>query len=310
MIAGQDSTSRMNHGTMSRRLRELSRSRRPLHGFTLVELLVVIGIIALLISVLLPALSKARIAAQQINCLSNIRQLSNAVQMYANDNRWRLPRYTTNVATTETPKWKMNWVGLIFPYTNYNAQIFECPMRTFISTTIGTQTIGNMTYKARLCYAVNGMIGGGQTNQNQSCPFGPVYDHASTISPGYFDDSNEHTLKLSDVAYDTIMLTESMRAGGEQSISEFNTVPNGYAGIRSVSSSNHNGRSASFAYADGHCETVSIQYMMYDSHYRVDTANTPSVGVVGNNNSGAGDVLINYNNTNQPQGYWTARGND
>jgi prepilin-type N-terminal cleavage/methylation domain-containing protein len=60
-------------------------------GFTLIELLVVISIIALLISILLPALGAAKDTARNIQCLSNIRQHGTMLEMYGSDNGGRMP---------------------------------------------------------------------------------------------------------------------------------------------------------------------------------------------------------------------------
>ena len=67
------------------------RTSRRNGGFTLVELLVVIGIIALLVSILLPALNKARMQAAMIKCQSNMRQLMLGVNTYASENKTQLP---------------------------------------------------------------------------------------------------------------------------------------------------------------------------------------------------------------------------
>lgn len=75
-----------------------------LHGFTLVELLVVIGIIALLIAMLLPALARARESANSVKCASNLRSIGQAINIFAQKHKNRVP-YTQSTPWGNAPFW-------------------------------------------------------------------------------------------------------------------------------------------------------------------------------------------------------------
>src|SRR5688572_8861148 len=77
-------------------------NRRSQRGFTLVELLVVIGIIALLISILLPALNAAKERANRVKCASNLRQVGQGLMLYANDNKGAYPRTIYKIGSPPT----------------------------------------------------------------------------------------------------------------------------------------------------------------------------------------------------------------
>jgi len=104
-------------------------------AFTLVELLVVIGIIAVLIALLLPALNRAREQANAVKCLSNLRQLGQAFVMYSENNKgFVIPSYTMT-GTAGGPTIKLEGWAPILDRDKYiagdrehNRSVFTCPV--------------------------------------------------------------------------------------------------------------------------------------------------------------------------------------
>jgi prepilin-type N-terminal cleavage/methylation domain-containing protein/prepilin-type processing-associated H-X9-DG protein len=114
-------------------------------AFTLVELLVVIGIIAILIGILLPALNKARKQARRAQCLSNQRQIAMAIVMYANKSKGWLPPFDGGISNTRVAdNGSYRSLGLLFSTKVIpKSSAFYCPER-------GTAPDSNYVYKPAL----------------------------------------------------------------------------------------------------------------------------------------------------------------
>lgn len=212
------------------------RFRRSHTGFTLIELLVVIAIIAILAAILFPVFARAREKARQSTCLSNLKQISLGMMMYAQDyDELYCPAYYYDAAWNEfawdfSIDWSAGGVagpGLIAPYTK-NQQINACP--SFQGETWGRPQSG---YAYNTTYIGHGM-------------FEPV---PQPVSLGAVGKPSE-TVLLADAAYNnagSVAATNYLRAPSDW------LFPWGTVHFR------HN-ETADVAFCDGHVKATTKIY--------------------------------------------------
>jgi prepilin-type N-terminal cleavage/methylation domain-containing protein/prepilin-type processing-associated H-X9-DG protein len=120
---------------MSKPMQSLRTARR--RGFTLVELLVVIGIIAILIGILIPTMSRVQKQSRRTACASNLREIGNFFNMYLNDNKQRVPRINPIPSSKPPIINAPSVVEVLDPYVKSGRAVYRCPADRIVNEFVG-----------------------------------------------------------------------------------------------------------------------------------------------------------------------------
>ncbi len=230
-------------------------------AFTLVELLVVIGIIAVLISILLPSLNKARMAAQSAQCLSNLRQCALGFQLYANDNR-----NVIAVNRTRLGNIRMWMAFLSHGYTSIDepgAFIYAprkanlCPTNRYAASDYNSTSLNNEAM--RVGYAQFTVKGSSQAIYQNGFQQTKYLDGGTSIYTSSWWFVSQRLSKLPRPAVEQVLLADSVSThpssldGGGHMIGTFSDVDTSdYAGRIHVV----HGKYANIAFYDGHAAAM------------------------------------------------------
>ena len=252
------------------------RPATPKHGFTLVELLVVIGIIAVLIALLLPALNKARAAADTLACSANLRQIGLAFRGFANEHGDRLPGPVLKTSGTGTDV--VTWAQVL------NREYFKQPgIQPPAPVNIDAPVTGRIIGGTLSCpnyqrgrnstrsYAYNVNANGGNFNINttapaSSWPYGVEVTPATSIDPTLVRYLLGAKITRFRNASRKLLVMEQESTGevhGVKGISPIDLTEGPATGYPAWSNSNgnmafrHNRfRVGNFLFVDGHVETL------------------------------------------------------